>query len=69
MKLAKLETLRLAVLAGRWSFKDLLETQAAGIIMFDLAWCRNPCARFTPAGTGLRAAARALEAARRARAG
>ena len=27
------------ILAGRWSFKDLLETQAAGIIMFDLAWC------------------------------
>src|SRR5262245_10037805 len=27
------------ILAGRWSFKDLLETGAAGIIMFDLAWC------------------------------
>jgi galactonate dehydratase len=27
------------VLAGRWSFKDLLETGVAGIVMFDLAWC------------------------------
>ena len=27
------------ILAGRWSFKDLLETGAAGIIIFDLAWC------------------------------
>jgi galactonate dehydratase len=27
------------ILAGRWSFKDLLETAVAGIIMFDLAWC------------------------------
>jgi galactonate dehydratase len=27
------------ILAGRWSFKDLLETGVAGIIMFDLAWC------------------------------
>jgi L-alanine-DL-glutamate epimerase-like enolase superfamily enzyme len=27
------------ILAGRWSFKDLLETGAAGIVMFDLAWC------------------------------
>lgn len=26
-------------LAGRWSFKDLLETGAVGIVMFDLAWC------------------------------
>ena len=26
-------------LAGRWSFKDLLETGVAGIVMFDLAWC------------------------------
>ena len=27
------------ILAGRWSFKDLLETSVAGIVMFDLAWC------------------------------
>src|SRR6266850_3676129 len=27
------------ILAGRWSFKDLLETGAVGIVMFDLAWC------------------------------
>jgi L-alanine-DL-glutamate epimerase-like enolase superfamily enzyme len=27
------------ILAGRWSFKDLLETAALGIVMFDLAWC------------------------------
>ncbi|HZT63784.1 MAG TPA: mandelate racemase/muconate lactonizing enzyme family protein [Burkholderiales bacterium] len=27
------------ILAGRWSFKDLLETGVAGVIMFDLAWC------------------------------
>jgi len=27
------------ILAGRWSFKDLLETGVAGIVMFDLAWC------------------------------
>jgi galactonate dehydratase len=27
------------ILAGRWSFKDLLETEAVGIVMFDLAWC------------------------------
>jgi L-alanine-DL-glutamate epimerase-like enolase superfamily enzyme len=27
------------ILAGRWSFKDLLETGAAGVVMFDLAWC------------------------------
>ena len=27
------------ILAGRWSYKDLLETGVAGIIMFDLAWC------------------------------
>ena len=26
-------------LAGRWAFKDLLETGVAGIVMFDLAWC------------------------------
>jgi L-alanine-DL-glutamate epimerase-like enolase superfamily enzyme len=27
------------ILAGRWSFKDLVETGVAGIVMFDLAWC------------------------------
>jgi galactonate dehydratase len=27
------------ILAGRWSFKDLLETGVTGIVMFDLAWC------------------------------
>jgi len=27
------------ILAGRWSFKDLLETGVAGVVMFDLAWC------------------------------
>ena len=27
------------ILAGRWSFKDLLETGVAGIVMFDLGWC------------------------------
>jgi L-alanine-DL-glutamate epimerase-like enolase superfamily enzyme len=27
------------ILAGRWSFKDLLETGVVGIVMFDLAWC------------------------------
>jgi galactonate dehydratase len=27
------------ILAGRWSFRDLLETGVAGIVMFDLAWC------------------------------
>jgi L-alanine-DL-glutamate epimerase-like enolase superfamily enzyme len=27
------------ILAGRWSFKDLLETGAVGFVMFDLAWC------------------------------
>ena len=27
------------ILAGRWSFKDLLGTGVAGIVMFDLAWC------------------------------
>jgi len=27
------------ILAGRWSFKDLLETNAVGFVMFDLAWC------------------------------
>ncbi len=26
-------------LATRWAFRDLLETGAAGIIMFDLSWC------------------------------
>ena len=26
-------------LAGRWSFKDLLQTGVAGVVMFDLAWC------------------------------
>lgn len=26
-------------LATRWRFRDLLETQAAGIIMLDLSWC------------------------------
>jgi galactonate dehydratase len=26
-------------LGGRWAFRDLLETGAAGVIMFDLAWC------------------------------
>ncbi|MBV9679160.1 MAG: mandelate racemase/muconate lactonizing enzyme family protein [Acidobacteriaceae bacterium] len=26
-------------LGSRWAFRDLLETEAAGIIMFDLAWC------------------------------
>ena len=27
------------ILSGRWSFKDLLETGAVGVVMFDLAWC------------------------------
>lgn len=27
------------ILAGRWSFKDYLETGVAGIVMFDLGWC------------------------------
>jgi L-alanine-DL-glutamate epimerase-like enolase superfamily enzyme len=27
------------ILAGRWSFKDFLETGVAGIVMFDLGWC------------------------------
>src|SRR5256886_16677872 len=27
------------ILAGRWSFKVLLETRVAGIVMFHLAWC------------------------------
>ena len=27
------------ILAGRWSFKDLLETGVVGVVMFDLAWC------------------------------
>ena len=26
-------------LGTRWAFRDLLETNAAGIVMFDLAWC------------------------------
>ena len=26
-------------LGSRWAFRDLLETDAAGIIMFDLGWC------------------------------
>ena len=26
-------------LSGRWRFRDLLETQAAGIVMLDVAWC------------------------------
>jgi L-alanine-DL-glutamate epimerase-like enolase superfamily enzyme len=26
-------------LGTRWAFRDLLETNAAGVIMFDLAWC------------------------------
>jgi galactonate dehydratase len=26
-------------LASRWAFRDLLETGAAGVVMFDLAWC------------------------------
>lgn len=26
-------------LASRWSFRDLLETEAAGIVMLDLSWC------------------------------
>lgn len=26
-------------LATRWRFRDLLETQAAGIVMLDLSWC------------------------------
>ena len=26
-------------LATRWSFRDLLQTQAAGIVMLDLSWC------------------------------
>jgi galactonate dehydratase len=27
------------ILAGRWSYKDFLQTGVAGIVMFDLAWC------------------------------
>jgi galactonate dehydratase len=27
------------ILAGRWSFKDFLQTGVAGIVMFDLGWC------------------------------
>ncbi|PRY20981.1 L-alanine-DL-glutamate epimerase-like enolase superfamily enzyme [Aliiruegeria haliotis] len=26
-------------LGGRWAFRDLLETDAAGVIMLDLSWC------------------------------
>ena len=26
-------------LATRWAFRDLLETDVAGVVMFDLAWC------------------------------
>ena len=26
-------------LSSRWGFRDLLETEAAGIIMLDLSWC------------------------------
>lgn len=26
-------------LASRWAFRDLLQTDAAGVVMFDLAWC------------------------------
>jgi L-alanine-DL-glutamate epimerase-like enolase superfamily enzyme len=26
-------------LAGRWSFRELMERRAAGIVMLDLAWC------------------------------
>ncbi len=26
-------------LGSRWAFRDLLETGAAGVVMFDLAWC------------------------------
>ena len=26
-------------LAGRWGFRDLLETGAAGVVMLDLSWC------------------------------
>lgn len=26
-------------LASRWAFRDLLETEAAGVIMLDLSWC------------------------------
>jgi L-alanine-DL-glutamate epimerase-like enolase superfamily enzyme len=26
-------------LGSRWAFRDLLQTEAAGIIMFDLSWC------------------------------
>ena len=26
-------------LGGRWAFRDLLETGAAGVIMLDLSWC------------------------------
>jgi galactonate dehydratase len=26
-------------LGSRWAFRDLLQTEAAGIVMFDLAWC------------------------------
>ncbi len=26
-------------LGGRWAFRDLLQTDAVGIVMFDIAWC------------------------------
>ena len=26
-------------LSGRWAFRDLLQTDSAGVIMFDLSWC------------------------------
>ena len=26
-------------LAGRWAFRDLLETGAAGVVMLDISWC------------------------------
>ncbi len=26
-------------LSSRWAFRDLLQTDAAGVVMFDLAWC------------------------------
>lgn len=26
-------------LGSRWAFRDLLETRAAGVVMFDLGWC------------------------------
>jgi len=26
-------------LGGRWAFRDLLQTEAVGVVMFDLSWC------------------------------